>query len=226
MLLVFHHVTSTASSKLVVLPQQGHLHSQNLILLQLNVPGTGPCTLSLRVWLLLRTVRTLWLFQFEQLLVLQLIPIIHSCDIQSYCSRWQLLSFTSLHVFKVSGGRRGRTCVCLLLNFQNFLVLYLYFSHTSLWLLRCVLLCVTNMPSEALTRAVLEEILDKKLDEMYTKKLAPLQDALNFLSGKYDELINTISQQDTSIKNLVKETKRSRWRPDRWKPPLSGIRTG
>ena len=68
-----------------------------------------------------------------------------------------------------------------------------------------MLLCVTNMPSEALTHADLEEILDKKLDEMYTKKLAPLQDALNFLSGKYDELINTISQQDTSIKNLVKE---------------------
>ncbi|EDO27512.1 predicted protein [Nematostella vectensis] len=52
----------------------------------------------------------------------------------------------------------------------------------------------------ALTREVLEELLDKKL--------APLQASLDFLNEKYDIILKKVSDQEVKVKELSKENSR------------------
>lgn len=61
-------------------------------------------------------------------------------------------------------------------------------------------ICSLFFVAMALTREVLEELLDKKL--------APLQASLDFLNEKYDIILKKVSDQEVKVKELSKENSR------------------
>ncbi|EDO27610.1 predicted protein [Nematostella vectensis] len=75
------------------------------------------------------------------------------------------------------------------------------FKSNSIYLmLSYVSICSLFFVAMALTREVLEELLDKKL--------APLQASLDFLNEKYDIILKKVSDQEVKVKELSKENSR------------------
>ena len=51
----------------------------------------------------------------------------------------------------------------------------------------------------------LEEVLDRKLNQFFAERMAPLQKSLDFLSQEYDDSKRETAKQQSEIKNLQLE---------------------